>query len=677
VQVRPNQTGFSIFAEGRRIIFKIKKKEMEIRQELRGFIEYCDEIISNNPKDLIRLDLLIENTPLDPVWKRISDVLLEKIRTFKRRSGTAKITIDLDEEQEGILLDFLVKFVKEGDVRVSERISVFLSEFIPFVRNENALQRCYNEVICGIITNLERKITHRPTFTGGGDAMMIELDNATGWQRLEAFLRTYHAIIHGMILRIHSRGTSYSYLNDLLQNISSEDRETDSLFQTAVENMSTHTNRHFREMTFNFIYNIAQNVSLTSMLDSDQQHKHLLLFQKFLKLLPGGIADDWSQIRFASSRAFLSIAKSVSSLNIFITDPFFMEITGVLPALVSRICLNRFHPAKSVSAISQEIWKFVFGTDGIGRKLLIDYFQEVTDYYIKSSEDQNHMISEAACHAIGEIYRKLSPNEKLDHCHGMFLSALTRALKDPRWPVRDAALIPSAILLQLYAKSSNLSSPFYPLWSERLQDSIASVRENAAAAFAELLRSPVAEVQENAKAFCDKYIEDHLLIALRAKPVAVKTFLPMEMLQPKGTNSSIVNATSGKKKGWGCCIDCAELKKAADWELTHGALVLFREMLRVYSLSLFEKKMNMISWRNGQERQERDVLDAVTLLLNSTSAENYDKLCISIYQQVKVFFSLFVLFRVVLMSEFFLVDSDDTNDNFRDRRREKQRHSAN
>jgi hypothetical protein len=54
-----------------------------------------------------------------------------------------------------------------------------------------------------------------------------------------------------------------------------------------------------------------------------------------------------------------------------------------------------------------------------------------------------------------------------------------------------------------------------------------------------------------------------------------------------GTSSAVSvdnapeDATAGKdRKGWGCCIDCIELRSCRPWEVSHGAVYLLREAAR-------------------------------------------------------------------------------------------------
>jgi hypothetical protein len=43
-----------------------------------------------------------------------------------------------------------------------------------------------------------------------------------------------------------------------------------------------------------------------------------------------------------------------------------------------------------------------------------------------------------------------------------------------------------------------------------------------------------------------------------------------------------------ERKGWGCCIDCIELRTCQPWEVSHGAVYLLREVTLAYPQYLFE-----------------------------------------------------------------------------------------
>jgi hypothetical protein len=54
------------------------------------------------------------------------------------------------------------------------------------------------------------------------------------------------------------------------------------------------------------------------------------------------------------------------------------------------------------------------------------------------------------------------------------------------------------------------------------------------------------------------------------------------------TTMTSAPAVGELRKGWGCCIDCVELRSCQPWEVTHGAVYLLREIALVQSAVLLE-----------------------------------------------------------------------------------------
>ena len=86
-----------------------------------------------------------------------------------------------------------------------------------------------------------------------------------------------------------------------------------------------------------------------------------------------GLADNWSQVRYAASqalRSFYTIVKDVETLK------------GKYDALLlPRMCLNRYYVAEGVKIYSNETWRMVHGTNG--KKMVCKYVKEVCNFYIE------------------------------------------------------------------------------------------------------------------------------------------------------------------------------------------------------------------------------------------------------------------------------------------------------
>ena len=60
--------------------------------------------------------------------------------------------------------------------------------------------------------------------------------------------------------------------------------------------------------------------------------------------------------------------------------------------------------AEGVRIYSQETWRLVTTLEeGGGRKLVEKYIEEVVQYYIASTQADNHAVREAACQCIAEL----------------------------------------------------------------------------------------------------------------------------------------------------------------------------------------------------------------------------------------------------------------------------------
>jgi hypothetical protein len=670
---------------------------MEIK--LKDLIDELEKVQEQNR--LTKEEDIVENVPLDPLWKKVSTLFLDKIKLMKRKGKRLDFITDLSESDEEVILSLVIHIIEHGDVRVYEKVCVFseeLMQILPANTSGSVLVSFFKSLAEGIKNNLERKIIQRPVLLGHdmGEPTeeMINIDDVTGWQRLESFLHLFHAVIMGIVLR---NDNSFSNVFDLLRSLPTtaiKERESDDFdwYEVMISSMACHANRHFRELTFNFISRFVDNVpssSLSSELDflesSEWETRRtsrcnsLSLFHTFLSLIPSGLEDDWSQIRYSATKAFHCLANSLVALGIEVSHSFYQETIG---RIVPRICLNRFHPAKSISTLSLETWQKHFGKEGIGRELILEHFDEVSDYYITSTKHKNHMICEAACHAIGEIILKLK-NPKITEKASLFLATIEASLDDNRWPVYDAALIPSAQILRFYFSSKQedvmICEKFYPIWSQRLHDSIWSIRENAAMAFGEIMMSSNQSIVDNVQKYCFQYLSRYFLFVFQKKTSSISgdvcnnnaavpvkaskitSFLPAAMLQKPNPSASdlTVNASaslpdrSKLKKGWGCCIDCAELRPSQEWEYSHGCLYLIREMLHASSLSfVLDRSISFLTYERDTPTN-MTVLDALLMLMESKEYEHYDKLWSAIYHEVR--FSVAYLFSSFLLFSFYFL----------------------
>lgn len=193
------------------------------------------------------------------------------------------------------------------------------------------------------------------------DAAQIFHDTA-GWKNLETSMKALQSMIEGC-------GTNFQPFvdEDLLSLV----------FKTL-----THPNRFVRETgfyvcsslfscgntdegkyLFNFFFKLLLTLAfmLLSFLDVESRDSvstvnPIYTFgNEFSKYLAGGLADDWSQVRFAASvaaRSFLLSLPNNGARQLF------------YPQLLPQMCLNRYYIADGVRIYSQETWKQVAGAAG-------------------------------------------------------------------------------------------------------------------------------------------------------------------------------------------------------------------------------------------------------------------------------------------------------------------------
>jgi len=259
--------------------------------------------------------------------------------------------------------------------------------------------------------------------------------------------------------------------------------------------------------------------------------------------------------------------------------------------IIPRLCMNRYYAAEAVQSLSQNIWRYFLLPNGLGRQLIVKHIDTCVDYYCSMTASKNHMIVEAACQAITELIIHI------DHSIlSSYIQSLTHhiivCLHDDRWPVRDVACTSIGIILQHYPslwydhddnlQGQQLSNIVLSSWSRQLIDSIWSVREHTAISISTTLQCHDNIICQLVVDFSLQYIKKHLFLKKKIKQI--KNFIPISILN---NHTSTTNTTERMpiynnkmlSSGWGCCIDCVDLRPAENWEICHGALYLLREIM--------------------------------------------------------------------------------------------------
>ncbi|CAN8031412.1 unnamed protein product [Ixodes persulcatus] len=323
-------------------------------------------------------------------------------------------------------------------------------------------EKCCSCLFELIESSLEREISeagtpvqdgHREEEQEMSSAARILL-NTAGWRHLETNVKCLQSMVEGC-------GSGFGPFVDR--------KILELLFRTA-----QHVSRFVRETTF---YVVSSLVTCCAAVGPSNPFLADHLGHRVSRCLAVGLADNWSQVRLASSEATRKFLLSFSEKD---REPFF-------PELLPQMCLNRYYTADGVRIYSQETWRRIAKTEG--RELVQRHITRVVDYYISQTSAENHAIREAACACIAELASKINQDAVRPFVPKL-LDTLVICFQDESWAVRDAACLACGNFLLCYPEESKSSlKALYPLFFDNLQDCIPSVRQGAASALGNVARA--------------------------------------------------------------------------------------------------------------------------------------------------------------------------------------------
>ncbi|CAN8000002.1 unnamed protein product [Ixodes hexagonus] len=323
-------------------------------------------------------------------------------------------------------------------------------------------EKCYDRLFALIESSLEKE-TSEVRLPGHEESRQEEHDmssaarvllNTAGWRHLETNIKCLQSMVEGC-------GSGFGPLVN--QKI------LELLFRTA-----QHVSRFVRETTF---YVVSSLVTCCGASGPSNPFSADHLGHQVSRCLAIGLADNWSQVRLASSEATRKFLLSFSEKD---REPFF-------PELLPQMCLNRYYTADGVRIYSQETWRRIAKTEG--RELVQRHITRVVDYYISQTLAENHAIREAACACIAELASKINQDAVRPFVPKL-LDTLVICFQDESWAVRDAACLACGNFLLCYPEESkHLLKALYPLFFDNLQDCIPSVRQGAASALGNVARA--------------------------------------------------------------------------------------------------------------------------------------------------------------------------------------------
>lgn len=409
----------------------------------------------------------------------------------------------------------------------------------------------------------------------------VAVDDTSGWAALETSLNALCSIIRGC-------GASFLEAEDGLAG--AEACAKGSLFDLVVNNGTRHINRHVKAASFdtscciieacaaaNALWPFAgegeggeERAAAASFGDNDAR---LVVPDGLAEAIAGGLADNWSQVRYASSvtcRAFMMALPPAARAR-------------YQARLLPRMCFNRHYVAEGVRVYSQETWRVVMGEGGTAAVAAVA--GEVTAYYTQMCDADNHCVRESACHCVAELAARVAREAVAPHV-ARLLQSLLACFQDESWPVRDAACIATGRFVRSFpAESEAVVERLYELWFEHLSDQIWSVREDAAVALGDSVRAygdsalqrVLAKVREMLPCARDQPAETAEQAKARQNDAKAHT----------GTMRFSCGSLAPKLKKGGCS-DCQVNRPKEPWEASDGAIYMVRELCEVSPESVAE-----------------------------------------------------------------------------------------
>jgi hypothetical protein len=368
-----------------------------------------------------------------------------------------------------------------------------------------------------------------------------------GWKALETSFKALQAIIVGC-------GAAFS------------PHITDSLLALLYRSL-THKNRFVRETGYFCLG------SISSICDAANLGR---IADTLTAALAKGLADNWSQVRYAASVSTRALLDNKAS----------DVVVQFYPRLVPPMCLNRYYVAEGVRLYSQATWKQIFGATGCD--VVGDNMATVAPYYVMQSEADNHAVRESACHCIAELATKVD-NTKVAAYVPELLKGLLICFRDESWPVRDAASCACGSFVAVFKEESRpVLKDLYQLWFEHVGDNIPSVREGTAVALGKVLKAYGDEALEvilpKLKEGLPKAMTQKKESQALANLENVTTFgvaAPKRVKDdPRHENQQVFSCGSlapKLKRGAGC-MDHGFRRPTEPWESSDGYVYMLREL---------------------------------------------------------------------------------------------------
>ena len=290
------------------------------------------------------------------------------------------------------------------------------------------------------------------------------------------------------------------------------------------------------------------------------------------------------------------------------------QFLAAYPELLPRLCMNRFYAAEGVRQAAHQAWRVVMGAKG-GASLLAGNIELVASYYRDQTKSNSHMVSEAALHAMKELGTRL-PRSHVLKVLPVLIETMVACAQDHSWPVRDAAVGALGSLTVTFASEisdmeaagtfalpqveddggrgrEGVVEVLLRVCRTQLKDTIASVRDTAAVALADMCAvRGCDEYRDKAREAVVSHLQEHLLgadVKQEASEQNVPSFLPPSMIEAAIAAKSAAGPQAHERAkpdtskwrrggGWGCCLDCVEIREGTPQDALEGCLSLLDEL---------------------------------------------------------------------------------------------------
>nr|CAB3256599.1 importin-4-like [Phallusia mammillata] len=463
------------------------------------------------------------------------------------------------QDQLDFLHNFAILSLSHNEVRVRNEAGWLLG-CLCSLQGSDVYKKLGQEVLKLLRSDLDRHIegdsdNHNNSAIAAQSASNIFHESA-GWRHLETTMKCLQHMIEGCGKKFND------FVNlELL----------DLLFLSLL-----HTNRFVRETGFNVCAAIVQ----CGQSDEQSLNNSIVKFGKqFSDHLARGLADNWSQVRLASS---------VASRN-FLTSIDVDKRSEFFPQLIPRMCLNRYYIAEGVRIYSQDTWKII--SEGHGKQLVEEHIAYVASYYIEATQADNHAVREAACACISELATKVNPDAVRPYVADL-LNALLECFQDDSWPVRDAACIACGNFILSYSDAAKEKRDMlYSLFLGNLRDPIASVRQGAGLALAkytkvyheDCMTTIMSEIQTGLDEVKSQKDSGEKATGYDKKPAQFGVVKDLHtQVDLKHTDQQMYSCGSlAPKMGRGSrggCSDCQFRRPSEPWERSDGCIYLITEL---------------------------------------------------------------------------------------------------